>query len=133
MNSEYVFDGGQTNSSGVRAQKPQYLPKETDWKFKESVTIGTTKFTKPQVQEIVNQMKPDYPEKSYHITARNCNHFSDELCFKLTGKNIPGWVNRAAKAGNMFKGVVDSVMNSQANASSSGPVASTTPTEHVKL
>ncbi len=99
-----MFDGGATNSSGVRGQKPFYLPKESEWKFKETVIVGYTKYSKGQVQEIVNQLKPEYPEKSYHITARNCNHFTQDLCQKLTGKDIPGWVNRAAKAGNMFKG-----------------------------
>ena len=37
---------------------------------------------------------------------RNCNHFTDELCKRLTGKTPPGWINRAAKLGTMFPCVI---------------------------
>mmetsp|Transcript_16370 Transcript_16370/g.18199 ORF Transcript_16370/g.18199 Transcript_16370/m.18199 type:complete len:232 (+) Transcript_16370:25-720(+) len=30
---------------------------------------------------------------------RNCNHFSSALCKRLVGKDVPGWVNRAARVG----------------------------------
>ncbi|MCD7455799.1 hypothetical protein HAX54_029653 [Datura stramonium] len=44
------------------------------------------------------------PEKyhgdSYHLIAKNCNHFADEVCSRLTGKPIPGWVNRLARVGS---------------------------------
>lgn len=29
-------------------------------------------------------------------TNRNCNNFSNELAYRLTGKRIPHWINRAA-------------------------------------
>jgi PPPDE putative peptidase domain len=34
--------------------------------------------------------------------TRNCNHFTADLCHRLTGKTVPGWINRAAKLGTMF-------------------------------
>ncbi|CEP08637.1 hypothetical protein [Parasitella parasitica] len=40
------------------------------------------------------------------INMGNCNHFSEDLCKRLTGKQTPGWINRAAKLGTMFPCVI---------------------------
>lgn len=34
--------------------------------------------------------------------VRNCNHFTEELAYRLTGRSIPAWINR-------LSGIVDSV------------------------
>lgn len=34
---------------------------------------------------------------------RNCNHFADQLCRRLTGVGSPPWVNRLAGVGAAFK------------------------------
>mmetsp|Transcript_15449 Transcript_15449/g.24458 ORF Transcript_15449/g.24458 Transcript_15449/m.24458 type:complete len:211 (-) Transcript_15449:152-784(-) len=39
-----------------------------------------------------------YQGFSYNILGNNCNDFSDDLCRRLTGKPIPTWVNRGARA-----------------------------------
>lgn len=31
-----------------------------------------------------------------HSVDRNCNSFTDELLYRLTGKRSPAWINRAA-------------------------------------
>jgi len=41
-------------------------------------------------------MRGEWAGNEYHLLARNCNCFSDELAIKLTGKRIPGWINRMA-------------------------------------
>ncbi|KAF5181151.1 Desi-like protein [Thalictrum thalictroides] len=41
-----------------------------------------------------------YHGDTYHLIAKNCNHFTDDVCTRLTGKHIPGWVNRLAKLGS---------------------------------
>jgi hypothetical protein len=33
---------------------------------------------------------------AYHLLHNNCNHFSDAVCFVLTGNHVPDWVNRVA-------------------------------------
>eukprot|EP00252_Welwitschia_mirabilis_P026157 TRINITY_DN8446_c0_g1_i2.p2 TRINITY_DN8446_c0_g1~~TRINITY_DN8446_c0_g1_i2.p2 ORF type:complete len:107 (+),score=24.73 TRINITY_DN8446_c0_g1_i2:509-829(+) len=32
---------------------------------------------------------------------KNCNHFTDDISKQLTGKHIPGWVNRLARIGSI--------------------------------
>jgi hypothetical protein len=40
-----------------------------------------------------------YHGDTYHLIVKNCNHFCKDVCYKLTGKSIPKWVNRLAKIG----------------------------------
>lgn len=37
--------------------------------------------------------------REYNLLSRNCNHFTDYLVRRLTGKGAPGWLNRAAGVG----------------------------------
>ncbi|CRK21013.1 hypothetical protein BN1723_012225, partial [Verticillium longisporum] len=41
----------------------------------------------------------EFQGTSYNLLTRNCNHFTSELCLKLTGQSGPGWLNRAASIG----------------------------------
>lgn len=43
-----------------------------------------------------------YNGDTYHLIVKNCNHFCKDICYKLTGKRIPKWVNRLAKLGKFF-------------------------------
>lgn len=51
-------------------------------------------------------MGSDYPNNSYNLLAKNCNHFSDDFCKRIskTKSGIPGWVNRSASMANAFFG-----------------------------
>lgn len=40
--------------------------------------------------------------KVYHLLTNNCNHFSDKLCRRLTGKGPPQSLNRAANWSAFF-------------------------------
>ncbi|KAK8578764.1 hypothetical protein V6N13_142031 [Hibiscus sabdariffa] len=42
-----------------------------------------------------------YNGDTYHLIVKNCNHFCDDICQKLTGKRVPKWVNRLARIGSM--------------------------------
>ena len=50
-----------------------------------------------QVQQAVQQMGETYKGNSYHLLQRNCNHFSNDLCVKLTGQAAPLWVSQQCK------------------------------------
>lgn len=44
--------------------------------------------------------------REYDLLGKNCNHFTSELCFELTGRRAPGWLNRAAGVGGRVPCVV---------------------------
>ncbi|CAN4127650.1 unnamed protein product [Withania somnifera] len=52
------------------------------------------------VFEVEPRSCPGFIFRRYHLIAKNCNHFTDEVCSRLTGKPIPGWVNRLARVGS---------------------------------
>ncbi len=60
--------------------------------WRESVVIGETSMEAQEVQEVVQALGNEYKGTAYHLLERNCNHFSNELCLKLTGKPAPSWV-----------------------------------------
>lgn len=60
--------------------------------WRESVVIGETSMGAQEVQEVVQQLGSEYKGTAYHLLERNCNHFSNELCMKLTGNPAPSWV-----------------------------------------
>ncbi len=60
--------------------------------WRESVVVGETDMDAQEVQEVVQQLGNEYRGNAYHLLERNCNHFSDELAFKLTGNHAPPWV-----------------------------------------
>ena len=124
--TEYVFAGTDTASSGVYTQRCKWQPASSPWRFKESIDLGSTSLTRAQVQANVNEMKRDWPGNSYHLTARNCNHYSEAMC-KMLGLHdkFPAWVNRAAKVGDSLRGLVgDSAVGGAGKAmSGSGSLA----------
>jgi len=36
---------------------------------------------------------------AWNLLSNNCNHFTSSLCYRLTDKDIPSWINRAASIG----------------------------------
>jgi hypothetical protein len=44
-------------------------------------------------------MASEYHGDTYHLISKNCNHFTDDVSCRLTGKRVPGWVNRLARLG----------------------------------
>ena len=59
--------------------------------------------TPQHVQQAVQEMGEQYKGNAYHLLQRNCNHFSNDLCRKLTGKEAPLWVSHSF--GSEFLGV----------------------------
>ncbi|XP_047325470.1 deSI-like protein At4g17486 [Impatiens glandulifera] len=96
---EYAFGAHEFSSSGVFEVEPRQCP---GFKFKKSILIGTTDWDAVQVRQFMERFSANYNGDTYHLIAKNCNHFCNDICQMLTRKSIPKWVNRLAKLGSMF-------------------------------
>ncbi|RZR75667.1 hypothetical protein BHM03_00000146 [Ensete ventricosum] len=65
-----------------------------------SVWLGTTDMSRSEFRLFIEDLAGKYHGDTYHLIIKNCNHFTDEVCMSLTGKPIPGWVNRLARLVN---------------------------------
>jgi len=63
---------------------------------REHIRIGCTEEDVHGVLVMVAELSDEWPGSSYHPFRRNCNHFADALCRKLTGAGMPTYVNRFA-------------------------------------
>lgn len=91
---EYAFGGHEYDAPGVFATNPREAPGAVTWR--EAVLVGETSLSASQVHEAVQAMGQEYKGNRYHLLQVNCNHFSDDLCRRLTGNPAPAWINRLA-------------------------------------
>ncbi|KAL8064604.1 hypothetical protein ABFX02_01G101000 [Erythranthe guttata] len=56
--------------------------------------------SRSELRSFMEHLSNSYHGDTYHLISKNCNHFTDEVCERLTGKPIPGWVNRLARVGS---------------------------------
>ncbi|MCD7453526.1 hypothetical protein HAX54_021261 [Datura stramonium] len=94
---EYGYGAHDYPTSGVFEVEPRSCP---GFVFRQSVLLGSTDMSRSEVRSFMEHISEKYHGDSYHLIAKNCNHFADEVCSRLTGKPIPGWVNRLARVGS---------------------------------
>ncbi|CAL5204972.1 unnamed protein product [Lathyrus oleraceus] len=93
---EYGFGAHENDTTGIFEVQPKNCPGFT---FRKSIFIGTTDLGSKDVGVFMEKLAREYSGNSYHLISKNCNHFCDDVCYKLTGKSIPRWVNRLARLG----------------------------------
>jgi hypothetical protein len=93
---EYAFGAHDYPTSGVFEVEPRQCP---GFKFRKSIFMGTTCMDPVQVRDFMERQSANYNGDTYHLIAKNCNHFCEDLCYKLTGNPTPKWVNRLARLG----------------------------------
>ncbi|KAJ3673128.1 hypothetical protein LUZ60_006502 [Juncus effusus] len=93
---EYAFGAHDYSISGVFEVEPRQCP---GFRFRKSIFVGTTSLDPIQVREFMELQSVNYNGDTYHLIIKNCNHFCEDICFKLTGNPIPKWVNRLARIG----------------------------------
>lgn len=96
---EYAFGAHDCASSGVFEVEPRQCP---GFKFRKSIFIGTTSLDPVQVRQFMELQAASYNGDTYHLISKNCNHFCKDICYWLTGKPIPKWVNRLARIGKLI-------------------------------
>ncbi|XP_043697260.1 deSI-like protein At4g17486 [Telopea speciosissima] len=94
---EFAFGAHEYPTSGVFEVEPKCCP---GFVFRRSVLLGSTDMSRSEFRLFMEHHSGQYHGDSYHLIAKNCNHFTDDVCMRLTGKHIPGWVNRLARLGS---------------------------------
>ncbi|KAJ6794729.1 deSI-like protein isoform X1 [Iris pallida] len=90
---EYGFGAHDFPTSGVFEVEPKRCP---GFCYRRSITLGTTTMLPFEFRELIETIAGEYHGDTYHLILKNCNHFTDEVSLRLTGKSIPRWVNRLA-------------------------------------
>jgi hypothetical protein len=91
---EFAFGGHEYDMSGIFVTGPRDAPGPV--LYRESVILGETYMSKEEVHAEVAKMGKEYKGNLYHLLQRNCNHFSEDLAYRLCQGRPPSWVNRLA-------------------------------------
>ncbi|XP_038880766.1 deSI-like protein At4g17486 isoform X1 [Benincasa hispida] len=93
---EYGFGAHDFPASGVFEVEPKSCP---GFIYRCSVTLGHFDMPPSEFRTFIETIASEYHGDTYHLISKNCNHFTDDVSCRLTGKRIPGWVNRLARMG----------------------------------
>ncbi|XP_058067488.1 deSI-like protein At4g17486 isoform X2 [Magnolia sinica] len=93
---EYGFGAHDFPTSGLFEVEPKRCP---GFIYRCSISLGTISVPPSDFRTFMENLAAEYHGDTYHLIGKNCNHFTDDVCFKLTGRRIPGWVNRLAGLG----------------------------------
>ncbi|WOL06432.1 deSI-like protein [Canna indica] len=93
---EYAYGAHEHPTTGIFEGEPRQCP---GFAFRKSILIGRTDLGPREVRALMEEMAAEYTGITYNLITKNCNHFCNEACHRLTGKAIPRWVNRLAKIG----------------------------------
>lgn len=95
---EYAFGyHDDANVTGVFDIAPKSAPHPA--KYRETIEIGASLLTEDQFADALEALRRDFPGPSYDLLKRNCNTFTETMVKVLTGKSVPGYVNRLANLG----------------------------------
>lgn len=93
---EYGFGAHDFPISGVFEVEPKSCP---GFVYRCSIPLGRVDMAPSEFRGFIESVASEYHGDTYHLISKNCNHFSDDISRRLTGKRIPGWVNRLARLG----------------------------------
>lgn len=95
---EYAYGGHDKRGvTGVYWTRPQTLP--PGGTFKVEILQGFTLSPQNEIDAIIHEVSNEFQGTAYNLLTKNCNHFTSHLCQRLTGRNGPAWLNRAASIG----------------------------------
>ncbi|XP_057957098.1 deSI-like protein At4g17486 [Malania oleifera] len=105
---EYAFGAHEHPTTGIFEVEPKQCPGFT---FRKSILIGRTDLGAKDVRAFMEKLSGEYSGNSYNLITKNCNHFCNDACLRLTGKPIPRWVNRLARLGLFCNCVLPAGLN----------------------
>ncbi|KAG6770000.1 hypothetical protein POTOM_025667 [Populus tomentosa] len=91
---EYGFGAHDFPASGVFEVEPRSCP---GFIYRCSIPLGRINMPPFEFRTFIESAASEYHGDTYHLISKNCNHFTDDMSWRLTGKCIPGWVNRLAR------------------------------------
>ncbi|KAK8491217.1 hypothetical protein V6N13_076296 [Hibiscus sabdariffa] len=95
---EYGFGAHDFPISGVFEVEPKSCP---GFLYRCSISLGCIHMPFSEFRAFIESVASEYHGDTYHLISKNCNHFTDDMVHRLTGKHIPGWVNRLAWLGSL--------------------------------
>lgn len=93
---EYAFGAHELPTTGIFEGEPKQCPGFT---FRKSLLVGRTDLGPKEVRMFMEKLADEYNGNTYNLITKNCNHFCNDVCVRMTGKGIPRWVNRLARIG----------------------------------
>ncbi|CAH8328274.1 unnamed protein product [Eruca vesicaria subsp. sativa] len=105
---EYGYGAHEHSSTGIFKVEPKKCPGFT---YRKSILVGETEMKPKEVGSFMEELAEEYQGNKYHLITRNCNHFCNDVCLKLTQKSIPNWVNRLARLGFICNCVLPASLN----------------------
>lgn len=105
---EYAFGAHEYPSTGIFEGEPKQCEGFT---FRKTILIGKTDMGPAEVRAVMEDLAQDYRGNAYNLITKNCNHFCNDACIKLTGNPIPNWVNRLARIGFLCNCVLPASLN----------------------
>ncbi|CAI9267392.1 unnamed protein product [Lactuca saligna] len=93
---EYAFGSHEHATTGIFEGEPKRCQGFT---FRKQILIGWTEMSLREIRRFMKELAQEYKGTSYNLITRNCNHFCNDACLRLTGNPIPSWVNRLARIG----------------------------------
>jgi len=93
---EWSFGFTNDGSSGIFSCPPQRCKTHA---YREAVPMGETFLSQTEVESLLLSMAMMWRGRHYDVLRRNCTHFCEEFCSKLSVGPVPAWVGNMALAG----------------------------------
>ncbi|CAN4086431.1 unnamed protein product [Withania somnifera] len=106
---EYAFGAHEYPTTGIFEGEPKQCE---GFKFRKAILIGWTEMSHGEVKRIMEALADKYKGNDYNLISKNCNHFCNDACLKLTDNPIPSWVNRLARIGLLCNCLMLASLNS---------------------
>ncbi|KAJ4841591.1 hypothetical protein Tsubulata_048677 [Turnera subulata] len=105
---EYAFGAHEYPTTGIFEGEPKQCEGFT---FRKSILIGKTDLGPAEVRAVMEDLAEVYRGNAYNLITKNCNHFCNDACIRLTGNPIPSWINRLARIGFLCNCVLPANLN----------------------